>query len=135
WPRRMREQGKSPESGPPLTATLAEQRAMLTGLLEHVDDRVYFKDRNSRFISISRSLAEQFGLDDPAEAEGKSDFDFFNTDHAEQAFEDEQEIMRSGVPLRGKIERETWTQGRVSWGLTNKVPLFDADGKIIGTCG
>ncbi len=108
---------------------------MLLGLLQHVDDRIYFKDRQSRFVLISHSLATAFGLDDPAKAVGKTDFDFFNTDHAQQAFDDECRIMSTGQALRGRVEKETWSRGAATWGLTTKVPLYDATGKIIGTCG
>jgi PAS domain S-box-containing protein len=69
---------------------------LLHAFLEHVPDGVYFKDRESRFVRISRALALRFGMNDPAEAVGKTDFDVFGSEHAQQAFEDEQEIIRTG---------------------------------------
>jgi signal transduction histidine kinase len=56
-------------------------------------------------------------------------------EHARPAFEDEQEIIRTGRPLIGKVEKETLKDGRVTWVLTNKIPLRDKDGQIIGTFG
>jgi PAS domain S-box-containing protein len=114
---------------------LARESDLLRALLDHIDDHIYFKDRESRFIQISRSHARQFGLNDPAEAVGKTDFDFFNADHAQPAFEDEQEIIRTGKPMVGRIEKETWKGGKETWGLTTKVPLLNEAGEIIGTCG
>jgi signal transduction histidine kinase len=69
------------------------------------------------------------------EAIGKSDFDFFGEEHARPAFEDEQEIMRTGRPIIGKTEKETWLDGHVTWALTSKMPLYDDHGQIIGTFG
>ncbi|MGA2220379.1 MAG: hypothetical protein ABSH21_01135 [Verrucomicrobiia bacterium] len=62
---------------------------------------------NDRFICISKTEAHLFGLGDPAEAIGKTDFDFFTAEHAQQAYADEQEIIRTGRPMLGKEENET----------------------------
>jgi diguanylate cyclase (GGDEF)-like protein/PAS domain S-box-containing protein len=108
---------------------------LLHAFLEHIPDGMYFKDRESRFVRISRSLAQRFGLSDPASAIGKTDFDVFGSEHAKQAFEDEQRIIRTGVPILEKEEKETWPDGRETWVLTTKLPLTDHKGTIIGTMG
>ncbi len=111
------------------------EHARLNTFLEHIPDAVYFKDRDSRFVRLSRTVATQFGLDDPAQAINKTDFDFFSSEHAEQAFADEQEIIRSGESITGKEEKETWPDGHETWALTTKVPLRDQQGQIVGTMG
>src|SRR5207248_1906428 len=98
-------------------------------------DSVYFKDERSRFIRVSRALAERHGLGDPASVVGKTDFDIFTEEHARPAFEDEQEVMRSGRPVVGKEEKETWPGREDQWVLTTKVPLRDPDGRVTGTFG
>jgi diguanylate cyclase (GGDEF)-like protein/PAS domain S-box-containing protein len=108
---------------------------LLRAFLEHIPDGVYFKDRESRFVRISRSLAIRFGLSDPAEAINKTDFDMFSEEHAQQAFADEQDIIRTGCPIIEAEERETWPDGRESWVLTTKLPLMDHKENIIGTMG
>src|SRR5581483_3281964 len=70
-------------------AALRQEQALLRALMDNVPDSIYFKDTQSRFTHISHALAARFGLTDPAEAVGKSDFDFFSEEHARQAFEDE----------------------------------------------
>lgn len=114
---------------------LARERAILHGLLDGVPDNIYCKDRESRFLVLSRALAQRFGLKSYTEAVGKTDFDFFTEEHARQAFNDEQRIIATGQPVLGLIEKETWADGRVTWGLTTKTPLRDNKGEIIGTCG
>jgi diguanylate cyclase (GGDEF)-like protein/PAS domain S-box-containing protein len=80
-------------------------------------------------------MADYLGLADPAQALGKTDSDFFSSEHADQAFADEQEIMRTGQPKIGLEEKETWPDGHESWALTTKVPLKNRYGKVIGTMG
>jgi PAS domain S-box-containing protein len=114
---------------------LDRERNLLHTLLENIPDRIYFKDRESRFIRINRSLTRLFGLEQAEDAYGKTDADFYGVEHARQAFEDELWVMHTGEPILGKIEYETMTNGSRSWSLTTKLPLRDRDGEIIGTCG
>ena len=111
------------------------QRNLLEAFLNHIPDHVFFKDHNSRFIRISRSLAAYFGLADPIQAIYKTDADFFSSEHAGRALADEQEMLRTGQPLAGVEEKETWPDGRESWVLTTKIPLRNHRGQIIGTVG
>jgi PAS domain S-box-containing protein len=114
---------------------LSQERYLLHTLLENVPDNIYFKDAVGRFVRINKALTTYFGLTDPAQALGKTDFDFFTEEHARAACADEQEIMRTGQPVVGKEERETWLDNRVRWVSTTKMPFRDKDGTIIGTFG
>ena len=114
---------------------LAYERDLLRALLDNIPDNIYFKDRQSRFVKVGQALAKKFSLKDSEEAVGKTDFDFFTPEHAQAAYEDEQFIIRTGQPIIGRMEKETWHDGRVTWGLTTKMPFRDKDAKIIGTFG
>ena len=127
--RRLRTEKKRAEEA------LIEERHLLHTLMDNLPDMIYFKDRESRFTRINKAHAKLFGLSDPAQAVGKTDFDFFTAEHAQQAYADEQEIIRTGQPMVGKEEKETWPDGRVTWVSTTKMPLRDAHGNIIGTFG
>lgn len=115
---------------------LAHERYLLNSLMDNIpDNNIYFKDRESRFIRVNKALAERFGIKDPSIAIGKTDFDFFEADHARQAFEDEQRIIQTGQSLINIEEQEFWLGGKETWVLTSKVPLRNEEGEIIGTFG
>lgn len=113
---------------------LHDTRFLLKNLMENMPDNIYFKDVHSRFIMVNRAFCEWAGLN-PDAVIGQSDFDLFAQAHAQQAFEDEQRIIQTGEPLVGVEEKETWPDGRITWVSTTKMPLRDAEGKIIGTFG
>jgi sigma-B regulation protein RsbU (phosphoserine phosphatase) len=113
----------------------SDDRMLLHALMEHIPDAIYFKDRASRFLMISAAHAGKFHSGNPATVIGKTDHDFFTTSHADQAREDELKIMRTGQPLVGVEELETWPDGSETWVSTTKMPLRDAGGRIVGTFG
>jgi len=114
---------------------LLQERFLIETLMDHTPDHIYFKDRESRFLRINRAMAHIFKLADPAQAVGKTDADFFLPEHARQALADEQEILRTGKPLVGREEKETWPDGSVTWVSTTKQSLRNEQGEIIGTFG
>jgi|YNPMSStandDraft_1061717.scaffolds.fasta_scaffold10405_2 PAS domain S-box-containing protein len=114
---------------------LEHERYLLRTLMDNVPDSIYFKDAQCRFMRVNNALARRFGLSEPSEALGKTDFDFFTEEHARQAYEDELEVMRTGKPIIGKEEKETWPDGRTTWVSSTKLPLYDNQGRLIGTFG
>ena len=113
----------------------ASAKRLFETLMEQTADRIYIKDRRSRFVVASHSLAKMHGFEDRHELEGLTDFDLFSIEHAQQAFEDEQEIIRSNRPMINKTEKETWPDGAVTWVASSKAPVHLNDGKVAGIIG
>ncbi len=118
-----------------LEQSLFYERTLLESLLNTIPDHIYYKDKKSRFIRVSKSIARQFEVKSEDDLIGKTDFDYFTDEHARPAYEDEQEIIKTGKPIEGKIEKEIYPDGRITWVSTTKVPRYDEKGNIIGILG
>ena len=105
---------------------------MISALMEYSTDSIYFKDLKSRFVLINKALVKRFGMKNSDEAVGKTDFDFFTEEHAREAYDIEQNIIKTGIPIE---EKETWHEKEDKWVSTIKMPFYDEKGKIIGTFG
>ena len=109
--------------------------ALLMSLMDTIPDRIYFKDREGRFLSVNQAMRDFLKAPDLESMRGRTDFDFFLPAHAQPAFNDEQWVIATGQPIIAKLEREDLADGRVTWVSTTKVPMRDEAGNIIGTCG
>jgi PAS domain S-box-containing protein len=113
---------------------LFNDRYLLNALLENIPDLVYFKDRESRFIKASKAMLKRFNISKLNGLIGKTDFDIQDPEHAQQAFNDEQKIIKSGKSIVNKLEAEHFG-GEIKWVSSSKVPLKDTKGEIIGVFG
>jgi PAS domain S-box-containing protein len=111
------------------------EKSLIDSLLDNLPDAVYFKDKNSKFLKVSKSMAELFKLEKIEELYGKSDFDFFEEEHARPAYETEQEIIKSKKPVIGLVEKDILKDGRERFVSTTKMPLLNEKGEVIGTFG
>ncbi len=114
---------------------LLHERHLLHTLLDNIPDCIYFKDPQSRFTCINRAEAELLGSASPESAVGKRDTDFFGAGFAEEAFTNEQEMVKSGRPIIDKTEKIQTADGRTRWISATKAPIFDRNGEISGIVG
>jgi len=111
-----------------------EDRFILKTLLDNIPVSVYFKDKYSRFIRVSREMLKRFNLLNDKDILGLTDKDIQDPIHAEEAFKDEQEIMQTGKSLINILEKEHHKDGE-KWVSSSKLPLKNAEGNIIGIYG
>jgi sigma-B regulation protein RsbU (phosphoserine phosphatase) len=132
----MSEAPTSPPTSPDLTHAIESlDSSILRALMDTIPDRIYFKDLQSRFVLNNIAHAKSLGVTSPEACIGKTDFDFFSREHAERAFHDEQEIIRTGSPIISQLERLTMLDGRKGWASSTKMAWRDARGRVIGTFG
>ncbi|MEO5563870.1 MAG: ATP-binding protein [Chitinophagaceae bacterium] len=117
-----------------LKENLEREKYYLDSLMDNMPDSIYFKDKESRLMRVSKYMAEHFNttVDDLI---GKSDFDFQHELHAKEAYDDEQHIQKTKTPKIDYVEKETNQNGSICWVTTTKMPLLNAAGQVVGTFG
>lgn len=111
-----------------------EMERYFRALMNTMPAWIYFKDRDSKFLQVNKSLAKYSGIPE-AEMVGMSDIDFLDPESARKNRQDEIQILASGEGREGFVEKENLPDGRDAWVLTTKLPLRDKRGRIIGTFG
>lgn len=115
--------------------SLHDEHSMLRALIDNMPDLMYVKDLESRFVLANAYAAHILGLDSPEELLGKTDFDFCPREIANDCFNDEQNVMRSGQALHNHEEKAVDKEGREVDILATKVPVRDDRGWVIGIAG
>ena len=110
-------------------------KIVIDTIRKYSTDTVYFKDKESRFIWNSLGHIQPLGARSPEAAFGKTDFDYFPKDFAQSARETELTIMQTGVPIINMIEELVLDDDNIKYYMCSKYPLYDDEGKIIGTWG
>lgn len=111
---------------------LEHEKNLWQALIDNIPDTVYFKDLNSKFTRVNRAQLKLLGAKDPSEIIGKSDFDFF--EHAQDAFNVEQEIIKTRTPVINQLHRVE-VDGVMRYLSDTKIPLIDPNNKCVGTVG
>jgi len=117
---------------------LTQQKSLMVVFEKNIKDIIYFKDKKGNFIRINKALADKFNIDNPEFAVGKNDSALFkNIDeiHAKESYEDECEVMNNNKPRTGIKEHVIYPNGDDVWQVTDKFPLYDRKGEVIGTWG
>ena len=114
---------------------MEREKEFLQALMDHIQHTIYFKDTECRFTKINKAQARMIGVEKPEDAIGKTDLDFFNTEHAKAAYDDEKEIMRSGIPVVDKVEKLKGAAGEFRWVTATKYPVRDSKGIVTGIVG
>jgi PAS domain S-box-containing protein len=113
---------------------LKEDRNLLRTLIDNLPDYIYAKDMAARKTLSNAADVRALGCKSEAEVLGKTDFDFFPKDIAEQLYKDDMEVLK-GHPHINREEKIVNAKGDVFWTITTKVPRRDATGNIIGLVG
>jgi PAS domain S-box-containing protein len=108
---------------------------LIDTLMNNIPDTIYFKDRQSCYIRINKAQAEVLGIDNPDEAVGKTDFDYFPKEQAKKTFTDEQKLIKTDQPLISKVEKIERADGRIRWVTSTKVPVRNQHNQITGIIG
>jgi PAS domain S-box-containing protein len=110
-------------------------RTLLRALIETIPDRIYAKDTDARFVLNNIAHIRALGAASQDQVKGKTDYDFRPADIASERMADDRKVLESGKPLYNREEATIRADGKEGWNLVNKVPLRDAQGRIVGLVG
>ncbi len=112
-----------------------EANRMLYTVLDTAPFRIFWKDRNSRYLGCNRKFADEAGKQSPADLIGLTDYDLPWAVNAEMFRQDDAAVMASGQSKLAYEEPMDFPDGRRIWASTSKVPLRDASGQVFGVLG
>ncbi len=111
----------------------AVQSRLLQTIIDLLPVRIFWKDRTSRFLGANDAFRRDAGCHD---LEGKTDFDMsYEHAEAEHYRRCDREVMESGGPRLNIIETQRRADGSSAWLVTNKMPLRDDAGEVVGVVG
>jgi PAS domain S-box-containing protein len=116
-------------------AERAAESNLLRTLIDNLPDSVYVKDTEARYLINNKANLDRLGLAGEGQARGKTVFDFFPEEHARLYDADDRTVLESRVSIFDREEPYRDAAGCLCDYATTKVPLFDADGKVIGLVG
>lgn len=117
-------------------AELAEANIMMRQVLDTIPDRVFWKDRDLRYLGGNQAFCHDAGKNDPEELIGLTDFDMpWSTSETDLYRDDDLAVMKNNQPRFNYEEYQTVASGKKSLVRTNKIPLKSASGEVIGLLG
>jgi len=117
----------------PIFTKLRKIELQQKAILDNIPDIAWLKDEQSRFIMVNERFGKTCGFK-PEELIGKTDLDIWPVDLAQSYRADDQEVIKS-KKRKCVQERLSDKEGKVAWIETIKTPIFDSEGKVIGTAG
>ncbi len=109
---------------------------MLQLVLDSIPSRVFWKDESLIYRGANQRFLQDAGFKKLEDLIGKTDFDMaWSQDQANAFRADDQEVINSGQPKLNIEERQTQSNREEHWLQTNKVPLFNQHGRVIGVLG
>ncbi|MFK8183930.1 MAG: PAS domain-containing protein [Phormidesmis sp.] len=114
------------------TRDLFQAQQFLQLVMDTLPLAIFWKDVNSVFLGCNQNFLAASGLDSIEEIRGKTDYELPWKDQADWYCECDRRVMESNVPELGIVEDQQRANGDLFWIETNKAPLHDAEGNVIG---
>lgn len=120
-----------------MQSELEQERNLMRTLIDNIPDHIFVKDREGRFLLVSKSLQDHWNID----LIGKTDFDLIPFERAQVHRDEEDRIIATGQPL---IDLEMapvndhaplYEDVERDWQSSTKIPLTDSQGNITGIVG
>ena len=107
----------------------------LHAMLDNTNDYIYFKDKNHVLSAASNTLVSVTSVQNRSEFVGKTDYDIFDKELADEYFKLERQILNHEVSVAQQIQLTIDNNGKRAWVDNRKYPIYDESGTIIGLFG
>ena len=113
-----------------------ESQQLLQLVMDNIPQSIFWKDRNLVYLGCNRNFARDANVASPEDIVGKTDYDFpWTREEADFFRECDRQTMESGEPLLHIIEPQQRANDQQTWLDTNKIPLRNAQGEVVGILG
>ena len=115
---------------------LRYSKQMLQLILDNVPQRIFWKDLDSNYLGCNTNFAKDAGLTNPDDILFTNDYDMpWKSSEADYYRLIDSEVIKNDKPVYHLIEPQTHLDGKIAWLETNKVPLHDEAGNVVGILG
>lgn len=118
-----------------LEPQVKDSQQLLQAVFDAVPQRLFWKDKNFRYLGCNKIFALDAGLESPEQIIGKDDFELSWKESAYLYREDDRTVLETGISRINYEESQVQENGNNLWLRTSKIPLRDQMGKIIGVFG
>jgi PAS domain S-box-containing protein len=115
------------------TEALQTSQKMLWLVINNIPQFITWKDRDSVYLGGNKNFAKIAGFNHPTEVAGMTDYDMPWKPEETEFFRDcDRRIMATNTPEYHIIESQLQADGTQRWLDTNKIPLHDNNGNVVG---
>ena len=108
----------------------------LQNVIDHVPQLIFWKNKDLVFMGCNQLFATEVGLKSPLQIVGKTEDEIFtNPKDIEIYYEADKRVLETGIPEIHSHQKEMTGSGDEIWFDTNRMPLYDKRGNIIGILG
>jgi len=118
-----------------LESAILHSKKILQKILDTIPVRVFWKDLNSVYLGCNDLFAKDAGLGSSDKIAGKTDFELFDVDSAQNFVMDDKKVISTGISRNSYVEPQSRKDGSTGWLMTSKTPLLNAENEIIGVLG
>ena len=115
---------------------LLETQQMLNLVMDNIPQSIFWKDKKSVYLGCNYKFAEEAGVKSVTDIIGKTDYDLaWKKEESDFYRKCDRRVMDTKKAEYHIIEPQLQATGRQAWLDTNKIPLCDSEGKVIGILG
>jgi len=113
----------------------AQSQQLLLTIIDTAPVRIFWKDRNLRYLGCNMAFAKDAGMTHPQDMIGKDDYQMGWAAQAELYRADDRAVMESGTARLSYDEPQTTPNGQTIWLRSSKIPLRNQDNEVFGLLG